>query len=662
MQADIVEGLNEAQREAVEAVRGPVAILAGAGTGKTTTITRRIAWQVASAEFDPGQILAVTFTQKAAREMGARLGRLGVAGVRAMTFHAEALAQFRRFAPEQPDILASKGQILHSIAQRLPMPYRFMPLRDLAGEIEWAKNRRIPARDYLEKLGEHETPIPRDLMHRIYVNYEARKRKAGMMDFEDLLERLIGVLEGDSRALGVVRSRYAAFTVDEYQDVNLLQQTLLDAWVGARDDVCVVGDDYQSIFGFTGASAQHLLRFPDRWDHTTVVTLTENYRSTPEILTVANRLVPLLGGTRKTLRATRDTGPNPTIRRFDTGDEEVAWIVREARGLHETGTPWEEIAILYRINGRSEDFEEAFARAGVPYQVRDGSFLSRPAARAFLARGRRAAGPGGTVAEAVREIIESLGYDPAGKYEGGEESTRQADLERLLALAGAFEGEDMAAFVQDLRARFTPEAEGRGVQLMTYHRAKGLEFDVVFLPRLEDKEMPFALAKNDADVAEERRLLYVGITRARRVLSLSYAALRPSERRSKPRSSPFLAELTQRAGAGPPSAKGTNGRPASSSDKRGAHPGRQEDRQPESPLLGALKVWRKDEATKAGLPAYVVFHDKTLEEIAQKRPDTPAALREIAGVGPLKMQRYGDCLLAIISNAPQGPDVVRATG
>ena len=629
----IFASLNDAQREAVQAARGPVAILAGAGTGKTTTITRRIAWQVASEEFQSGEILAVTFTVKAAREMGARLDALGVRGVRANTFHAQAMAQFRRFSTEQPEIISHKGQILHPLAQRLPMPYKFTALRDLAGEIEWAKNRRIGARDYLDSLDGREPPIPHDLMHRVFVDYEKRKRKAGLMDFEDLLEGTLAILAEDAHALGLVRSRYAAFTVDEYQDVNLLQQSLLDLWVGVRDDVRVVGDDYQSIFGFTGATPKYLLGFASRYDHATVVTLTENYRSAPEILEVANRLVPRLGGSRKTLRAVCDSGPRPAVRGFDAGRDEVAWIVGECRRLNGEGMPWEEMAVLFRINGRSEDFEEAFARAGIPYQVRDGSFLQRPAARAFAARARTAEG---TVAAAVEQIAAALGFDPAGAYEAGDEATRQADLARLVALSREFPGEAMEEFIVDLRARFATEQEGRGVQLMTYHRSKGLEFDAVFLPRLEDKELPFALSTSEEEIAEERRLFYVGITRARRCLSISFARSREGERRAKPKRSSFLDEV----------APAQRGRTAVVSESRA--PKRVASTE-SSPLLDALKEWRRGVAAEAGLPAYVVFHDSTLAAIAASRPDSTSELRGIPGVGPLKMQRYGEALLAIVA-------------
>ena len=309
--------LNSEQQRAVDAVRGPVCILAGAGSGKTTTITHRVANQVESRAFRADEILAVSFTDKAAGEMRGRLEQLGVPGVRCATFHAAALGQLRFFAAEQPGrILASKVLPLRYIANSLPRPYRFRPAADLATEVEWAKNRRITPADYLSSLGEHRPPIPEDLMLRVYTEYERRKERDGWVDFEDLLELTIQLFDGDAGALEQVRGRYQAFTVDEYQDVNLLQQTLLDRWLGERDELCAVGDDYQSIYAFTGASPEHLLEMPKRFPHATVVRLEENYRSTPEILGFANRLVPKLGGAEKVLRATRAPGPEPTTRSF----------------------------------------------------------------------------------------------------------------------------------------------------------------------------------------------------------------------------------------------------------------------------------------------------------------------------------------------------------
>jgi DNA helicase-2/ATP-dependent DNA helicase PcrA len=266
--------LNSEQQRAVEAVRGPVCILAGAGSGKTTTITHRVANQVESRAFRAEEILAVTFTDKAAGEMRARLDGLGASGVRCSTFHSAALGQLRFFAAEPPQrILASKALPLRHIGNTLRRPYRFRPAADLATEIEWAKNRRITPDDYLRSLGDHEPPIPSDLMLRVYREYERRKAEQGWADFEDLIELTIRLFDADQGALDQVRDRYRAFTVDEYQDVNLLQQTLLDRWLGDRDELCAVGDDYQSIYAFTGASPDYLLSMPRRFPNATVVRL-----------------------------------------------------------------------------------------------------------------------------------------------------------------------------------------------------------------------------------------------------------------------------------------------------------------------------------------------------------------------------------------------------
>ena len=316
---EVLDGLNAEQRRAAEAVRGPVCILAGAGSGKTTTITRRIAHQVATGTFAPGQILAVTFTEKAAGVMKSRLAALGVSGVAARTFHSAALAQLHYFAPGTVGrILPTKALSLRQIANGLPAPFKFRPAADLATEIEWAKNQRIGPGEYRARLGDHEPPIPEDLMARVYKEYERRKEARGEIDFEDLLELAVRLHEGRAEVRREFRDRYRAFTVDEYQDVNLLQQTLLELWLGDRDDLCVVGDDYQSIYGFTGASPRCLLGVAARYPHAAVVRLEENYRSSPEVLELANRLVPLLGGAEKVLRATRGPGPEPVVRPFPT--------------------------------------------------------------------------------------------------------------------------------------------------------------------------------------------------------------------------------------------------------------------------------------------------------------------------------------------------------
>jgi DNA helicase-2/ATP-dependent DNA helicase PcrA len=641
---DPLAGLNQAQRQAAGIVRGPVAILAGAGTGKTTTITHRIAHQVQEGAFEAGQILAMTFTQKAAGELMSRLAKLGVDGVEARTFHASALRQLRTLWPryagrELPEVLNAKSQILNPIANGLPGAYRFLPRRELAGEIEWAKNRLVDPDGYLEAIeAEGRTPpLPADLMHRAFEAYE-RTKGDRRMDFEDMLLMLVRLLDDVPEAARLIHERFHAFTVDEYQDVNPLQHALLDRWLGGRDELCVVGDDYQTIYTFTGASPSYLLTFPDRFPNATVVRLEENYRSTPQVLTVANALARSLGGFDKTLNATHGDGPNPTARALPDADAEISFVVGEAARLHGAGVPWEQIAVLYRINARSEAYEEALAAAGVPYQVRDGSFLRRPGPRGVIARLRRAEGAL-DVAEAVVEVTDAIGYAPgaAGDDAGEEETTRQADLGRMRALAAEYASvggneASVAGFLRELEHRFAAEREGRGVQLMTYHRAKGLEFDAVFLPRLLDGELPFRARKSEADPDEERRLLYVGITRAREHLFLSW----PREPRTAP--SLFLREIGV--------VKNEALRPA---------PAVRGPRVPVTvgagggPLFDRLKEWRRTRASTDGVPAYVVFHDKTLAEIAERKPRDWADLAAVPGIGPAKLDRYADEVLAIVS-------------
>ena len=382
---DPLDGLNSEQRRAAEAVRGPVCILAGAGSGKTTTITRRIAQQVAAGAFPASSIMAVTFTDKAAGQLRARLAALGAEGVRASTFHSAALRQLRHFAPERlGTIMPSKVILLRQIANRLPAPYKFRPAGDLATEIEWAKNRRIPP----ERYGDREPPIPLDLMKRVYTEYEERKQAGGAIDFEDLLELAVQLFEEDAGARETFRAQYQAFTVDEYQDVNLLQQALLDLWLGDRDDLCVVGDDYQSIYAFTGAGPEHLLGMPDRFPHAQVFRLEENYRSSPQVLELANRLVPRLGGAEKTLRAVRPDGPEPIVRPYPNEGEEDAALVAAIRALD---CPLEEAAILARTNARLTDFEQVLHDARIPYQ--GASLLDRDAARRLCRRLERSGAP-----------------------------------------------------------------------------------------------------------------------------------------------------------------------------------------------------------------------------------------------------------------------------
>ena len=306
--------------------------------------------------------------------------------------------------------------------------------------------------------------------------------------------------------------------------MNLLQQALLDLWLGERDDLCVVGDDYQPIYAFTGAGPEHLLGVPTRFPHATVVRLEENYRSTPQVLALANRLVPKLGGAEKVLRSVLADGPEPTVQPYATSEDEGAAIV--AAGAE---CPLEEVAILARTNARLTDFEELLHEARLPFQ--GASLLERDAARRLTRRLERS---GADAGEAVRDAALDAGWLPNLPDKLGErELVRQTDLARLVSLAAAFDG-DAASFVADLRRRFDSGGpSARGVNLLTLHRAKGLEFDVVFIPRLQEKELPSKQARTDAEIDEERRLFYVGMTRAKRVLWVTWSGSASDPRRAR---------------------------------------------------------------------------------------------------------------------------------
>jgi DNA helicase-2/ATP-dependent DNA helicase PcrA len=542
-----------------------------------------------------------------------------VDGVEARTFHSAALAQLRRSRGEPPGrILATKALLLRQIGNTLPRPYRFRPAGDLATEVEWAKNRRLTPESYRRSLGQHEPPIPADLMAGIFREYERRKSDSGLVDFEDLLELAVRMYEEDEWALAAVREHYRAFTVDEYQDVNLLQQSLLELWLGERDNLCAVGDDYQSIYGFTGASPEWLLALPRRFPKAAVVRLEANYRSSPQVLALANRLVPKLGGAEKTLRATRPEGPEPELRGFDSAEDEGAFVLERVRVLAADGVPYEEIAVLMRLNSRSADFEELLGDAKIPFQ--GAALLARDGARQLL-KGLRGAGFG-TLTDEVHRVAREQGLvQPVPEGVGERELVRQADLARLCKLASEFDdgSRTVEEWVAWLRARFDHGAEG-GVHLLTLHRAKGLEFDAVFLPRVEEKELPCKQSlRSSGALAEERRLLYVGMTRARRHLALTWSG-RPSR---------FLAELGVTA----------------------APPRKERAEEPRDPVYHALKRWRLERAKLDEIPAYVVFHNTTLAEIAQRRPSTIAELASVPGVGPTKIERYGQEVLTALGRA-----------
>ena len=368
--ARILHGLNEAQREAVTTVSGPLAIVAGAGSGKTRVVSHRAAYAVARGAVDERQVLLVTFTEKAASEMADRVRGLGLARVTARTFHSAALAQLRYFWPLRhegsplPDVMADKWRIVAPLARVLPGGYRFTSSKDLMDEIEWAKSRRLTPQTYERDGGNRTPPIPMNLFVRLFRDYERTKSRRGLIDFDDILGLTADLLETDEEAASTVRSRYSWFTVDEYQDTTPLQARLLELWLGARRDLCVVGDEDQTIYTFAGASAEHLRGFPTRYPDARVIDLLQNYRSSPQVLRVANRLLASAGAAKRLVAMLPD-GPEPTITVLAGGEAELAFIVERVRELLADGVQARELAVLVRLNAQVEPFEAAFRRAGI---------------------------------------------------------------------------------------------------------------------------------------------------------------------------------------------------------------------------------------------------------------------------------------------------------
>src|SRR3954447_26949336 len=387
---DPASGLDDEQRAAVSAPRGPVCVLAGAGTGKTRTITRRIAHLVRAGHVAPGQVLAVTFTARAAGEMRTRLRVLGVGGVQARTFHAAALRQLRYFWPRvvggsQWQLLDGKLRVVGQAAARAKAGTDATALRDLAGEIEWAKASLIGPPQYAAEVAarRRDTPAPAEQGAAVYAGYEELKNRAELLDFDDLLLHTAAALEEHSAVAEEFRDRYRCFVVHEYQDVAPLQQRVLDAWLGERDDLTVVGDANQTIYTFAGASPRYLLDFPRRFPEATVVRLTRDYRSTPQIVACANSVIGAargrVAGSRLRLVGQLPPGPDPDFAEYEDEPAEAAAVAAKIRRLIADGTPAGEIAILFRINAQSEAYEQALTEAKIPYQVRGGErFFLRP--------------------------------------------------------------------------------------------------------------------------------------------------------------------------------------------------------------------------------------------------------------------------------------------
>ncbi|MFE2568854.1 ATP-dependent DNA helicase UvrD2 [Streptomyces mirabilis] len=699
----VLDGLDPEQREVATALHGPVCVLAGAGTGKTRAITHRIAYGVRAGILQPSSVLAVTFTNRAAGEMRGRLRQLGAGGVQARTFHSAALRQLQYFWPKAvggglPRLIDRKIQLVADAAAACRIRLDRGELRDVTAEIEWSKVTQTVPADYAAAAAKTGRLSPRDPAEiaQLYATYEDLKRDRAVIDFEDVLLLTVAILQDRHDIAEQVRSQYQHFVVDEYQDVSPLQQRLLELWLGERDSLCVVGDASQTIYSFTGATPDHLLDFRTRHPGATVVKLVRDYRSSPQVVHLANGLLSQARGRaadhRLELTSQRAPGPEPVYAEYTDEPVEAEGAARRIRDLVASGIPAGEIAILFRTNSQSEIYEQALADAGVPYQLRGAErFFDRPEVRKAGAALRAAARFGANdsllddavdLPSQVRAVLSGEGWisqPPAGS---GAVRERWESLAALVHLAQDFAAAKHDATLGDLVAELDERASAQhaptvqGVTLASLHSAKGLEWDVVFLVGVAEGMMPITYAKTDEQIEEERRLLYVGVTRAREHLLVSWALSRSPGGRPNRRPSRFLdglrpgsvATAGRSAGGGPGgiergigSSGGTVVRRTSRTPARCRVCGRTLTDAGEMKLMRCedcpsdmdeglyerLREWRAVQAQRSGQPAFCVFTDKTLMAIAEAAPDDEGELARIPGVGVRKFNRFGADVLAI---------------
>jgi DNA helicase-2/ATP-dependent DNA helicase PcrA len=655
--ARLLVGLDADQRRAVTDPGQPLCILAGAGSGKTRVLTRRIAHRVHEGSADPRHVLALTFTRKAATEMGTRLGGLGLRDrPHVGTFHAVAWAQLRTWYRDkgrvQPALLESKGRVIAS----LPGRGGVAPI-EVATEIEWARARDIsPDRYAVEAHREdRRTSTSFDHVAALYAAFEEEKRRRGVIDFDDILARCAGLLDEDLAFASAQRWRFRHLFVDEFQDVNPLQHRLLRGWLGDRNDLCVVGDPNQAIYRWNGADAGYLRDFGHHHPGATVVELRSTYRSTPQIVHVAKAALGTSGQSR--LVARRPAGEVPVVTAYATDVDEANGIARAARLLHTPGARWDRQAVLVRTNGQMRLFEQALARARIPFRLRgDDPLLQRADVRAALRQ--VAVDPGRPLRVAIDDLM-AIADEHAG--DAGRQETAEA-LDALVRMARELDVMEPAATIGDLRGWLTtalggdgPGAGGDAVDVVTFHAAKGLEWPIVHLAGLEDGLVPVSHARTPEAEAEERRLLHVAVTRAEDVLRLSWAAERQlGERVATRRPSPYLATVSSALADLRGAARAVDPRVGLDRSRAALRRSRPEDRDRE--LLEALQAWRVEVARRAGTAPAVVASDRVLSDIAHGRPADHEQLGAVLGVGPAMVEDHGDDLLRIVSAhvAPAG--------
>ena len=681
--AALLDALDPDQRQVAEHLEGALCVLAGAGTGKTRAITYRIAYGVAVGAYQPTQVLAVTFTARAAGEMRSRLADLGVNGTQARTFHSAALRQLTYFWPtaiggRRPEIEKFKGRLVGTAAHRLGLSADRALIRDLSAEVEWAKVTMTLPEDYAQQAAALRREPPGGLepatVAQVLAAYEEAKTERGVIDFEDVLLLMVGVLLDREDIADQVRGQYKHFVVDEYQDVSPLQQRLLDLWLGRRRQLCVVGDVSQTIYSFTGATPDFLTGFTTRYAGARTVRLSRDYRSTPQVVSLANRVLSRSrrGGGALTLPAgavelvaQRPSGPAVRFEAYDDDVAEAAAVAEHVGRLRSSGVPLSEIAVLYRTNSQSEVIEQALSGAGIGYLVRGGErFFERDEVKRAMVMLRAAARTEradltGDVGADARMVLGREGWSEQPPAPRGAVRERWDSLNAIVELAdelGAKRGAGLDGLVAELgeraAAQNAPTVEG--VTLSSLHAAKGLEWDAVVLVGASEGLLPISLAEGPAAIEEERRLLYVGVTRAREHLVISYARARNAGGRASRKPSRFLDGIWP-TGGGPARRRG---RSASQSPKERAKQAAAEFEADNDPatiaLFEALRAWRAKVAKERSRPAYTVFADTTLRSIAVVKPGTLPQLSLIHGVGAVKLQEYGADVLHVVRDLQGG--------
>ncbi len=672
---ELLGALDPQQVEVALQLRGPLCVRAGAGTGKTRAITYRIAYGAATGEVDPGSVLAVTFTNKAAAEMATRLRALGAGAATARTFHSAALAQLSYFWPDayggnKPSLHTNKASLITAAAAQVGLGVDKVLIRDLAAEIEWSKVSIANAATYADKIrSQGRTPpggLDAEEVARVMDAYEMAKDRQGVIDFEDILLLTVSMLQQRPDIAAAVRARYASFVVDEYQDVSPIQQKLLDLWLGGRRDLCVVGDVAQTIYSFTGATAYYLESFPKRVPGARVVELVRDYRSTPQVVAVANQVVGsargMDGRSRQTglpgavrLVAQQPSGPAVRFETFDTEQQEATEVAQRVKDLAAGGIPLGEIAILYRTNSQSRPFEDAFADLGVNYQVHGGArFFEREEIRRAVmmlrqqARIHQLSGQQGqaSLLDSVQEVVSGLGWSPKAPDAEGAVRERWSNLDALVNMASQRPDFSLDQFVQELQERSASKAapQVNGVVLSTLHAAKGLEWDAVFLVGVSEGLLPISLATTPEAIEEERRLLYVGITRARRDLQISWSRAQSQGRSRSRKVSRFLANLW------PTSSDPKKTRRLAAGTRRKLEEREFTDSADRLTLklYESLRAWRLATAKKMDRAPYQVLTDTTLRDVAIAKPKTLRQLGVLRGIGDTKLSQFGSNILQLI--------------